>query len=222
MGLGERLRELRTQKNITASDLARRSGLTKGFVSQVETGRSNPSLQSLQQLATALDVPLAELLTSPAAALPHPTPPQLIRDSGPLRHQPSLSVVERTSTATYLSAVLPAGSVLSGTGSSSQSSRIVCIVRRGSGTVFTESPPMYLSTGDVSSWDPSQDYQLGPSGDLPVDLLLVVPVDVQMPVLNQQRTAGEAKERRASPPRAVGNGPFRLVEMRAERRVGKR
>jgi transcriptional regulator with XRE-family HTH domain len=55
MGVGERIKELRTLKKLTQSDLANAIGLTYIQVGRYETQKSNPSSEVLQKLAHALD-----------------------------------------------------------------------------------------------------------------------------------------------------------------------
>jgi len=55
MGVGERIKELRTLKKLTQSDLAKEVGLTYIQVGRYETQKSNPSSDVLQKLANALD-----------------------------------------------------------------------------------------------------------------------------------------------------------------------
>lgn len=65
MSLGARIRLTRTQKGITLQELSDRSGLSKGFICQLENDKSSPSLQALEKIAGALAVPMAYLfLTS--------------------------------------------------------------------------------------------------------------------------------------------------------------
>lgn len=47
---------------MTLTELARRTGLSPGLISQVERGQTNPSLDTLRRVAEALDVPIFELL----------------------------------------------------------------------------------------------------------------------------------------------------------------
>jgi len=54
--LGERVRKLRNERNLTIAELANRSGLSSGLISQIERGRSNPSVRTLQRLHSALGV----------------------------------------------------------------------------------------------------------------------------------------------------------------------
>jgi XRE family aerobic/anaerobic benzoate catabolism transcriptional regulator len=60
--LGDRVRELRDERDFTRLDLAAKSGLSVRFLADVEAGRANPSLGSLYDLAGALDVDVAALL----------------------------------------------------------------------------------------------------------------------------------------------------------------
>lgn len=65
MLLGARIRQTRTQKGITLQELADRTGLSKGFLCQLENEKANPSLQALEKLAIGLGIPIAYLfLTS--------------------------------------------------------------------------------------------------------------------------------------------------------------
>lgn len=65
MSLGARIRQTRTQKGITLQELSDRSGLSKGFICQLENDKASPSLQALERLAGGLTVPIAFLfLTS--------------------------------------------------------------------------------------------------------------------------------------------------------------
>lgn len=56
--VGQRLRELRTRQGLSSRTLAHLSGLNVNTLSLIENGRSSPSVNTLQQLATALQVPL--------------------------------------------------------------------------------------------------------------------------------------------------------------------
>src|SRR5258705_12203306 len=62
MQLGKKSRELRFRRGLTVQQLAELSGLSKGFISQVENGRTSPSLATLRDLARALDTSVAYLV----------------------------------------------------------------------------------------------------------------------------------------------------------------
>lgn len=60
--MGERLREARQQRRLSLRDLAERLGVSASLISQIETGRANPSVSTLYALVAELDVSLDELL----------------------------------------------------------------------------------------------------------------------------------------------------------------
>lgn len=60
MDIGKKLKELRLQNDLTLGDLASRSELTKGFLSQVERGLTTPSIATLEDILEALGSSLSE------------------------------------------------------------------------------------------------------------------------------------------------------------------
>lgn len=59
--LGAALRARRTQRAISVRALARQVGVSASLISQIETGKVNPSVGTLVSIATALDLSLDEL-----------------------------------------------------------------------------------------------------------------------------------------------------------------
>ncbi|MDR5698343.1 helix-turn-helix domain-containing protein [Agromyces aerolatus] len=66
--VGPRVRQLREAKGMSMRALAQRSGLSGGFLSQVERGLSSIALSSLHKVADALDVTMADLFAGAEAA----------------------------------------------------------------------------------------------------------------------------------------------------------
>ena len=62
MQLGKKIRDLRQRRGLTVQQLAGATGLSKGFISQVENHRTSPSLATLHDLARALDTSAAYLV----------------------------------------------------------------------------------------------------------------------------------------------------------------
>ena len=60
--IGRRLRELRVERGFSLSELARRAGVGKGSLSEIESGKRNPTIETLYALSTPLDVPLTALV----------------------------------------------------------------------------------------------------------------------------------------------------------------
>lgn len=69
MMVGDRVRQIRRAQGRTVTGLAASSRLSRSFVTRVEAGDGNPSLDSLEKLASALGVPVTQLLSEGAAAV---------------------------------------------------------------------------------------------------------------------------------------------------------
>jgi transcriptional regulator with XRE-family HTH domain len=68
--LGVNLRARRDEQGISLSELARRSGIAKGTLSQLESGAGNPTIETVFSLSNALGIPVSALLSeSPSADL---------------------------------------------------------------------------------------------------------------------------------------------------------
>lgn len=60
--LGNRLRAARTNANLTLDDLRKKTGLSKGFLSDLENDKRNPSASNVCLLSDNLDVSVEWLL----------------------------------------------------------------------------------------------------------------------------------------------------------------
>ena len=67
------LRRERARLGVSLGELARRAGVAKSTLSQLEAGSGNPSLETLWALAVALDVPFSRLVD------PQVAPVQVVR-----------------------------------------------------------------------------------------------------------------------------------------------
>ena len=61
MDIAERLHELRESKNLSQGDIEKRTGLLRCYISRVENGHTVPSIETLEKLARALEVPMYQL-----------------------------------------------------------------------------------------------------------------------------------------------------------------
>ncbi len=64
MKLGERLREVRRARKRTLLQVAEATQLSVSYLSDLERGRTNPSIATLERLAGCYEVPLGDLLSS--------------------------------------------------------------------------------------------------------------------------------------------------------------
>ena len=61
MIIGDRLRALREEKNLSQGDIEKRTGLLRVYVSRVENGHTVPAIETLEKFARALEVPIYQL-----------------------------------------------------------------------------------------------------------------------------------------------------------------
>ena len=64
MKIGKKLKELRTQNGLTLEELANRSELTKGSLSQLERDLTSPNISALENILEALGTNLADFFQS--------------------------------------------------------------------------------------------------------------------------------------------------------------
>ena len=62
--IGVQIRQLRKRQDITAAELAHQAGLSAGMLSKIENGTVSASLESLESLARALNVPLTSFFAT--------------------------------------------------------------------------------------------------------------------------------------------------------------
>ncbi len=60
--IGSKIRAIRNRKKITIAQMCEDTGLSKGFISNVENNNTSPSISTLQTIANFLNVPLPYLL----------------------------------------------------------------------------------------------------------------------------------------------------------------
>ena len=61
MVIGERLRQLREEKELSQGHIEKRTGLLRCYISRVENGHTIPSIETLEKLARALEAPMYRL-----------------------------------------------------------------------------------------------------------------------------------------------------------------
>jgi transcriptional regulator with XRE-family HTH domain len=71
--VGLRLRAVRLSRRRTLKEVAEEAGVSEGFLSQIELGRSNASIATLRRIAGALGISLSALFDEQFDAGPHLT-----------------------------------------------------------------------------------------------------------------------------------------------------
>ena len=60
--LGYNLKKIRTQKGISQGDIGCELKVSRGFISTIENGKTNPTLSTISKIAKSLGVSIDELL----------------------------------------------------------------------------------------------------------------------------------------------------------------
>ncbi|MFL7839319.1 MAG: helix-turn-helix domain-containing protein [Candidatus Promineifilaceae bacterium] len=95
--LGERVKQRRLELGMTARELARQTGLSASFISQVERGKTNVSLESLRLIAEKLDASILYFLSES----PQNLKPQNYRENDPPELNNSVIQVAERPTLTF-------------------------------------------------------------------------------------------------------------------------
>lgn len=59
--LGNNLKRIRTEKGISQGDIARELEVSRSFISNIENGKTNPTLSTISKLAKTVGVSVSEL-----------------------------------------------------------------------------------------------------------------------------------------------------------------
>ncbi|MBY6161284.1 XRE family transcriptional regulator [Mameliella alba] len=65
LDLGQRVRELRKERNWTLEQAARQAGLARSTLSKIENGQMSPTYDALKKLAVGLEISVPQLFTPP-------------------------------------------------------------------------------------------------------------------------------------------------------------
>jgi transcriptional regulator with XRE-family HTH domain len=60
--LGRNMKRIRLEKGMTQGDICRKLGLDRAYISNLENGKKNPTLATIEKLAAALGIDMDMLL----------------------------------------------------------------------------------------------------------------------------------------------------------------
>ncbi len=176
--LGEKVRALRTARRLTINELASRAGISMGIISQIERGRSNPSIATLKSIRDALGVTLWALLDT---GLPEPgqdapfvrratTRPSMEVGTGRIRKE--LLSINPDSDLRFMTISMPPGSetsdVLIGAGEKAG------LVLEGELEMTVAGCTATLGQGDSFQFSSDQDHRLANRGTKQVELIWIM------------------------------------------------
>lgn len=91
--LGKRIRDIRMAKNVTASWLASKIGVSQSFISGIENGTKKCSFDNLEKICSALGITLTDFFNYEQTELP-PDLSQLLQEAKKLTPEQRKKLIE--------------------------------------------------------------------------------------------------------------------------------
>jgi transcriptional regulator with XRE-family HTH domain len=173
--LGERLRAIRQLRRLTLREVAGVAGVSESFVSQLERGRSNASVATLQRLADAVGIEISDLFAGEQQAGRHVLRRQerQLLEWGHLGRKALLTPKPFHSLEAVAASFDPGGSTGDEPYTHGDSEELLLVL---SGRVHLQlgSELLDLSTGDSVNYRSSTPHRVSNPGDEPAEVLFVI------------------------------------------------
>jgi transcriptional regulator with XRE-family HTH domain len=174
VALGERLRAIRQLRRKTLKEVASAAGISESFLSQLERGRTNATIATLQRLSTALGIEVSDLFTTNAAR-----PRVLRRDPrefiawGRLGRKALLTPKPFHSLEVVVARFDPGGSTGDEPYTHGESEELLIVIE-GEVHVQLGADVYTVSAGDSVHYESSTPHRVANHGDEPAEVLFVI------------------------------------------------
>jgi DNA-binding XRE family transcriptional regulator len=196
---------------MTATALAAAAGVTKSFISQLESGRTSASIATLERIASALQVPASALLaatpSTPSGNRGRPRS-RLLHARDVLPSTPGTRLLSDAPASAHAVVTVAPGGVASGL--TLQQGSLLVSGLRGTVQLRTRETTISISAGDIAEALPGGEYELVNQGYSPATVLVSATAAEDLPRVGGRSPVADAISYDAA-------GPFRLVTMRARR-----
>ena len=204
MSLGTRMQELRRKRGLTTRELATSVQVTSSLISQIEHGKTSPSLDTLRRIAQALRVPLIYLL------LEDDLEPQVVRKGE--RHVVHLE--DSLLRASFLSPLppqqlelvlleLPPGKV-AWTKSRSHEGQECRLIMQGTIRAYYGEKTYLLEEGDSILWNGTVPHRIENVGNRDAQLLIALTPPGYLPLEHAAEVAADERQPSRRKPRRKG------------------
>ena len=181
MSIGPKIKACRQESNLTIPQLAVTTGLSRGFISQVENDKVSLSLDSLQKFATALNVPVRNFLDD------EPFPPVVVTKNARPRiksgDEPELEILSAPfgRQLQILMVELPPG-YQAGNCAHTHEGEEWIMVLTGKVKVIQGDFSLILEEGDCIHWDGSHPHLCQNATDTPSKVLVALTPPAMLPL----------------------------------------
>ena len=204
MSLGTRMQDLRRKRGLTTRELATSVQVTSSLISQIEHGKTSPSLDTLRRIAQALRAPLIYLL------LEDDLEPQVVRKGE--RHV--IHLEDSQLRASFLSPLppqqlelvlleLPPGKV-AWTKSRSHEGQECRLVMKGTIRAYYGEKTYVLEEGDSILWDGTVPHRIENVGNRDAQLLIALTPPGYLPLEHAAEVAADERQPSQRKPRRKG------------------
>ena len=174
VAVGERLRAIRKLRRRTLKEIAGAAGISESFLSQLERGRANATIATLQRLATALGIEVSDLFMTVSAR------PRVLRREarefvgwGRLGSKALLTPKPFHSLEVVVARFEPGGSTGDEPYAHGDSEELLVVVE-GSVHVQLGMEIHELSAGDSVHYQSSTPHRVSNPGDSPAEVMYVI------------------------------------------------
>lgn len=173
--LGRRVRRIRQDKGLTLKQIEAKVGVSATHISEIERGKTSPTIQALEKIASALEV-----LPSHLIDLPPVTKPTILRksehkpismNSGSIRLEPLTNRAVCSEMSIFLATIEGNGQVGGVPGHRGEE---FCFVLNGFLEVVVDGSPHVLRTGDTIHFKATRPHQIRNLTQEPVRTLWAV------------------------------------------------
>ncbi|MDP4128078.1 MAG: XRE family transcriptional regulator [Bacillota bacterium] len=181
MSIGIKIKAQRQESNLTIPQLAGITGLSRGFISQVENDKVSVSLDSLQKIASALLVPARNFLTDQSF------PPELVTKNARPRikigDEPEIEILSAPfgRQLQILITELPPGYQAGNCAHTHEGEEFITVLT-GNVKVTQGNFSSTLESGDSIHWDASCPHLCQNVSDTPAKIIVAVSPPAMLPV----------------------------------------
>jgi transcriptional regulator with XRE-family HTH domain len=166
--VGQRLRSLRQQRQLTLSGLSATTGISTSTLSRLESGGRKPTLELLLALARAYQVPLDDLVGAPAAGDPRVRLQQFRRNDRTL-----IPLTQRPSGPRAYKMIVPPAGPDTDTEQKAHEGYEWMYVLSGQLRLRLAEHDFVMKSGEVAEFDTRVPHWFGSAGPEPAELLIL-------------------------------------------------
>ena len=196
---------------MTATRLAASAGVSKSFISQLETGRTSVSLATLERIADALGVTTGHLLArqqQSAASDSAADDTRLLHSRQYTTATAGLRVISDVQVSAHaILTILPGRRAR---GRAERGTALLVAGLRGTARVEASATEINVGEGEVAVLGPAGEYFILNDGPVAAAVLISAPSAAELPEIVRAASGGQTTEYDTA-------GPLRLVTMRARR-----